>query len=109
MAATAGDRIRQRRLELGLSQRELATEGVSYAYISRLESNARRASVRALRKIAPKLGVSVHWLETGKPDPVEELARLVLDGGGRPLPARATTLARGLLREIARPTHPREG
>jgi transcriptional regulator with XRE-family HTH domain len=103
MSATIGDRIRQRRLELGLSQRELATEGVSYAYISRLESNERRASVRALRKIAPKLGVSVHWIETGKPDPAEELARLVLDNRGGPLPARATTLARRLLREVPEP------
>ena|SRR5690242_5990259 len=103
MSATIGDRIRQRRLELGLSQRELATEGVSYAYISRLESNERRASVRALRKIAPKLGVSVHWIETGNPDPAEELARLVLDNRGGPLPARATTLARRLLREAPEP------
>ncbi len=32
--ATVGDRIRERRLALGLSQRELACEGVTYAYIS---------------------------------------------------------------------------
>ena len=42
---TVGDRIRERRLELGLSQRELACEGVTYAYISRLEANTRQASV----------------------------------------------------------------
>lgn len=98
MAATVGERIRSRRLELGLSQRELATEGVSYAYISRLESNDRRASVSALRKIAPMLGVSVYWLETGDPDPAEELARLVLEHRGRPLPAGAARLARRVLR-----------
>ena len=98
MAATVGERIRERRLELGLSQRELATEGVSYAYISRLESNGRRPSVGALRKIAPRLGVSVHWLETGEPDPAEELARLVLEHRGRPLPTRAVRLARSVLR-----------
>jgi len=103
VATTVGERIRQRRVELGLSQRELATEGVSYAYISRLESNERRASVSVLRKIAPKLAVSVQWLETGKPDPAEELARLVLDHRGRPLPARAATLARRLLRDTPKP------
>src|SRR6266849_5927016 len=54
-----GERIRQRRVELGLSQRELASEGVSYAYISRIEADARRPSIRALRKLAPKLDVSV--------------------------------------------------
>ena len=69
--STVGERTRERRVELGLSQRELASQGVSYAYISRLEANARRPSVRALRQLAPKLGVSVHWLETGEADPAE--------------------------------------
>jgi transcriptional regulator with XRE-family HTH domain len=57
---TIGDRIRQRRLELGLSQRELASEGVTYAYISRLEANTRTPSIKALRKLALKLDVSVY-------------------------------------------------
>lgn len=61
-----GERIRERRLELGLSQRELASEGVSYAYISRIEAGMRNPSVKALRQLAPKLGVSVEWLETGE-------------------------------------------
>jgi transcriptional regulator with XRE-family HTH domain len=95
---TIGERIRQRRTELGLSQRELASEGVSYAYISRLEAEVRRPSVRALRKLAPKLGVSVHWLETGENDPAELLALLVLEHRGRPLPQTATTLARKVLK-----------
>ena len=100
--ATIGDRIRQRRLELGLSQRELASEGVSYAYISRIEANARRPSIRALRKLAPKLGVSVYWLETGEEDPAEQLARLVLAHEGDLLPRGARSLARVILRDAAR-------
>jgi transcriptional regulator with XRE-family HTH domain len=96
--SSVGDRIRQRRLELGLSQRELASEGVSYAYISRLEANTRQPSTKALRKLSPKLAVSVHWLETGKQDPAQQLAQLVLDQQGHPLPPRATTLARTILR-----------
>jgi hypothetical protein len=43
---TVGDRIRERRLALGLSQRELPCEGVTYAYISRLEANTRQPSVK---------------------------------------------------------------
>jgi transcriptional regulator with XRE-family HTH domain len=86
--ATVGDRIRQRRLELGLSQRQLASEGVTYAYISRLEANARTPSIKALRKLATKLDVSVHWLETGEQDPAEQLAQLVLEHQRRPLPRR---------------------
>ena len=54
--------------------------------------------MRALRKLAVKLGVSVHWLETGVDDPAEELARIVLDHRAGPLPPRARTLARRLLR-----------
>jgi transcriptional regulator with XRE-family HTH domain len=95
--ATVGERIRQRRLELGLTQRELASEGISYAYISRLEANARQPSIKALRKLAPKLGVSPYWLETGEDDPAEALARLVLEHRDRSLPRSAQTLARSIL------------
>jgi len=35
-----GERVRQRRLELGLSMREIASKGVSYAYISRIETGS---------------------------------------------------------------------
>src|SRR5207244_4425333 len=94
--STVGKRIRQRRLELGLSQRQLASEGVSYAYISRLEAGTRQPSVKALRKLAPKLDVSVYWLETGQNDPVKELAQLVLEHAPV-LPPRATTLAQQVL------------
>src|SRR5512132_4560128 len=62
---TVGQRLRRLRHESGLSQRDLASPGVSYAYISRIEAGARRPSVKALRQLAPKLGVSVEYLETG--------------------------------------------
>lgn len=60
-----GVRLRRLRLERGLSQRELAGPGVSYAYISRIEAGTRRPSVKALRTLARKLGVSPEYLETG--------------------------------------------
>jgi transcriptional regulator with XRE-family HTH domain len=96
--STIGKRIHQRRTELGLSQRDLASEGVSYAYISRLEADERHPSIRALRQLAPKLGVSAHWLETGEHDPAERLAQLVLEHRGQPLPPNATALARKVLK-----------
>ena len=102
--ATIGERIHQRRIELGLSQRQLATANVSYAYVSRIEANQRRPSIRALRELAPKLDVTVYWLETGTPDPAETLARLVLDRVGKPLPPRATKLARLILGGKGAPT-----
>jgi transcriptional regulator with XRE-family HTH domain len=61
-----GQRLRRLRTERGLSQRQLACPGVSYAYISRIETGDRRPSVKALRQLAPKLGVSVGYLETGR-------------------------------------------
>src|SRR2546428_6682624 len=74
-----GIRLKRLRIERGLSQRDLSSPGVSYAYISRIEAGARTPSVKALRQLASKLGVSVEQLETGKPTPVEqgvELAEL---------------------------------
>jgi tetratricopeptide (TPR) repeat protein len=49
-----------------LSQRDLSSPGVSYAYISRIEAGARTPSVKALRKLSQKLSVSVEYLETGR-------------------------------------------
>src|SRR5437667_12046867 len=62
---TVGQRLRRLRRERQLSQRELSSPGVSYAYISRIEAGARRPSVKALRQLARKLSVSVEYLETG--------------------------------------------
>ena len=62
---TVGERLRRLRRERGLSQRQLSSPGVSYAYISRIEAGMRQPSVKALRKLAGKLGVSPEYLETG--------------------------------------------
>ena len=61
-----GARLKRLRLERGFSQRDLSSPGVSYAYISRIEAGARTPSVKALRKLSQKLGVSVEYLETGR-------------------------------------------
>lgn len=65
-AETVGERLKRLRLERGLSQRELASPGVSYAYISRIEGGTRQPSVKALRKLARRLEVAVAYLETGR-------------------------------------------
>src|SRR5204862_6142911 len=65
-AETIGHRLRRLRLERNLSQRELSSQGVSYAYISRIEAGTRQPSVKALRMLARKLNVSVEYLETGR-------------------------------------------
>jgi len=93
---TVGGRIRKRRLELGLSLRDCATAGLSPGYVSRLERGERQASAKALRLLGAKLQCSAHWLETGRDDPAETLARLVLEHG-QALPRQASTLARQIL------------
>lgn len=62
---TIGQRLRRLRTDRGMSQRELSSPGVSYAYISRIEAGTRQPSVKALRKLARKLGISAEYLETG--------------------------------------------
>lgn len=66
-----GQRLKRLRLERGLSQRDLSSPGISYAYISRIEADARTPSVKAMRRIAGKLGVTVEHLERGEPTPTE--------------------------------------
>jgi transcriptional regulator with XRE-family HTH domain/Tfp pilus assembly protein PilF len=63
---TIGERLRRLRAARNLSQRQLSGPGVTAAYISRIEAGQRVPSVRALRVLAPKLGVSVGYLETGR-------------------------------------------
>jgi transcriptional regulator with XRE-family HTH domain len=103
-AEPVGVRLRRLRQERGLSQRELAGPGVSYAYISRIEAGTRRPSVKALRTLARKLGVSPEYLETGselRDVDARELrladAELRLRIGGEPETARAAYA--GLLHE----------
>jgi transcriptional regulator with XRE-family HTH domain len=64
--SAVGERIRRLREEQGLSQRDLASPGVTYAYISRIEPGQRQPSEKALRALAEKLGTTAHYLETGR-------------------------------------------
>ena len=61
-----GGRIRARRLELGLSQRELAFPGCSYAYISRFERGDRMPSFGVLFTLARRLECDPVWIATGE-------------------------------------------
>jgi len=72
-----GMRLFRLRRNAGLSQRELgqltaaagAGNGISYAYISRIEAGARDPSVKAIRLMATALGVSPTYLEFGYDPP----------------------------------------
>jgi transcriptional regulator with XRE-family HTH domain len=64
--ANVGQRVRALRLERGLSQRDLAAPGMSYAYLSRIEAGERTPSLSALIELADRLDTSALYLATGK-------------------------------------------
>jgi tetratricopeptide (TPR) repeat protein len=63
--AAVGRRLRQTRLEAGLSQRALAFPGCTPAYISRIEAGQRIPSLQLLRELANRIGVDVEYLARG--------------------------------------------
>ncbi|MEJ7792394.1 MAG: helix-turn-helix domain-containing protein [Gaiellaceae bacterium] len=64
-APAVGRRLRQTREQRGLTQRDLAFEGCTPAYISRIEAGDRVPSLQILREFSARLGVSVDYLATG--------------------------------------------
>jgi len=60
-----GQRLRQERLRQGLSQRELAVEGVSASYVSLLESGRREPTNEVVGRLAARLGIDAHVLLHG--------------------------------------------
>jgi len=76
---TIGERLRRLREERGLTQRDLIAPGVSAQYISKIERGQRNASVKALRRIAPKLGITAQFLETGSEVPEADVREFWLD------------------------------
>ena len=75
---TVGERLRRLRSEQGKSQREISGPGVSHAYISRIEAGSRAPSVKALRVLAGRLGVTPEYLETGTEVPPSDARELRL-------------------------------
>lgn len=75
--AQLGTRLREARERAGMSQRQLAFEGCTAAYISRLEAGARVPSLQMVNELASRLGVSSQWLSTGVDAPFAEPTDLV--------------------------------
>jgi tetratricopeptide (TPR) repeat protein len=63
--AAVGRRLRQTRIDAGLSQRALAFPGCTPAYISRIEAGQRIPSLQLLRELANRIGVDVEYLARG--------------------------------------------
>ena len=66
MSLELGRFLEQRRTELGLSRRDLAERsGLSYPYVSQLETGDRDPALKAMRQLAPVLDVPVEVGELG--------------------------------------------
>jgi tetratricopeptide (TPR) repeat protein len=76
---TIGDRIHRLREEQGLPQKALVSPGVTAAQVSRIESGKRCPSIKAVRQVARKLGVSPEFLETGVETTTREELELILE------------------------------
>jgi transcriptional regulator with XRE-family HTH domain len=73
-----GRRIRSVRLEMGLSQAEVAEGMLSASYVSLVESGRRQPATPALQHIAERLGVDIGYLRDGVDAEVRRRARLAL-------------------------------
>lgn len=72
-----GRRLRELRIEAGLSQRALGFPGCSPAHVAKIEAGARVPSLQVLRELAKRLGVSEDFLVTGS-EP-ESISSVLLD------------------------------
>lgn len=74
MAPMIGQRIRERRESLKLTQKQLAEAlGLTPQHISAIEQEKRLPSISSLAKFAEELGVNIDYLVTGKEGTVTEI------------------------------------
>ena len=70
---TIGDRIRQARIENGMTQKDLAEKlGVSYQNISQYERGVKQPKMETIEKIANALGADAYYIRTGDVADLEE-------------------------------------
>lgn len=77
MPETLGERLKQARQALGLTQKELGKPDLSKSFISLLERNLTRPSVATLERLAQRLRKPVSYLLAG--DPQTAISQKVLD------------------------------
>ena len=64
---TKGERIKQLRQTLGLTQTKFADRiGISTSYVAEMELGNKNVNDRTMRLISTEWGVDEHWLRTGE-------------------------------------------
>lgn len=96
MDQSLGEHIRQLREDQGLGRRELAKRaGVTYSYLSKIETGERVGSLSTLTKIAEALGMTVSAIQAGDTNmlvaniPDADLVKAVVHADGSIEPADA--------------------
>lgn len=79
-----GARIRQRRLELGMTQAELGSPEYTKSYISQVEKGLIWPSLPAMIHIAQTLGRPIDWFLAEEPRPATPLEQLAAELGVDP-------------------------
>lgn len=99
---TLGNRVRQLRIDKGLTQKELAEPNYTHAYISTIEAGRRQPSEEALRHIAAKLEVAEEELVTGRPPDLMSRLELELQSARREASRGRIRVARSTFNRIAK-------
>lgn len=76
---TIADRVRQGRIDAGLSQTALAGDAFSPSYVSLIEAGRREPTDAALAILAARMGSTVEFLKYGADGPNEARTRLEVD------------------------------
>src|SRR6266508_3558318 len=93
-------RIRDLRVQAGLSKTALARPRYTVSYVSQIESGKRTPSADAMEFFAERLGVSPRFLSTGVPDGMEDSLRYRLEDAVRATRDRRLTDAEQELRAL---------
>lgn len=95
-----GDKIRELRLQLGLSQRQLAAPEMTRAYISMIENGRVIPSEKSLRIIAMKLGKPLSYFYAHDAQGDKEIYAALLTGANQKVKDKEPDVALHLLRKI---------
>lgn len=97
-----GRRLKKKRLEVGLTQAELAAPTYTHAYVSSIEAGRRRPSPAALAHFAGRLGVDADELSTGRPPDLAAQLEMRLQDGRKLISTGRFAEATQIYEQIAR-------
>jgi len=103
-----GERIKQRRQALKITQQELAQSlGMTPQHISAIEQDKGAPSIALLLKLAEELGVSIDYLVSGKEGVITDIIPAIKANKRLNLKAKRALIA--LVEELSEPAVSEEG